>query len=207
MTSLSSVPCRHRLSAIFLVLLAGLVLPAQANAEAEAGEFFVSAYAGRAAKERMLDIITRFNTGFIDSYLVAVAPGYVIGQGKNIRSDVELQVVRHWGEQDHWEFNAAYIARWMNFPWDHRLDTRFAVGAGLSWATEVPFIEPRAKELGEEDSARFLGYVVIEAEFKPPRPSNWSGFVRLHHRSDASGIFHNTRGGSNFITFGTRYHF
>ncbi len=197
----------HRGIVVCLVLMLGLALPAQARADAEPGDYFLSVYAGRAAKERMLDIITRFNTGFIDSYLVAVAPGYVIGQGRNIRSDVELQVVRHWGEQDHWEFNAAYIARWMNFPWDHHLDTRIAVGAGVSWATEVPFIEPRAKELGEEESARFLGYVVIEAEFKPPRPSQWSGFVRLHHRSDAWGIFHDKRGGSNFITLGTRYHF
>lgn len=207
MPSLSPSWRARRLSAVLLLLLAGLVLPVQAKADAEPGDFFISAYAGRAAKERLLDIVTRFNTGFIDSYMVTVAPGYIIGQGRNIRSDVEVQVTRHWGEQNHWEFNAAYIARWMNFPWDHRLDTRLALGAGVSWATEVPFIEPRAKELGQEESAQFLGYVVIEAEFMPARPSSWSGFIRLHHRSDAWGIFHDNRGGSNFITLGTRYHF
>ncbi|TVQ28076.1 MAG: hypothetical protein EA370_17100 [Wenzhouxiangella sp.] len=177
------------------------------DGRAESGSFHVGVYGGQAAKERMLDILTRYNTGFIDSYLVAVAPGYVHGRGKHIRREIEGQVVYHWGEQSHWEFNAAYMLRWMTFPWDHRVDTRFALGAGVSWATEVPFIEPRAKELGEEESAQFLGYVAVEIELAPPGDSPWSGFIRLHHRSDAFGLFHDKRGGSNFITVGTRYYF
>jgi hypothetical protein len=191
-----------------LAALALLMLLASPSLQAgEDGRFHLAVYGGKAAKERMLDIITRFDTGFIDSWLVAVAPGYVHFEGDGWRSEVEGQLVRHWGEQDHWELNAAYILRWMRFPWDHHVDTRAAIGAGLSWASEVPFIEPRAKELGEEDSKQFLGYVMLELEFAPPGDSPWSGFVRLHHRSDAFGTFHNKRGGSNFITLGTRYQF
>ena len=192
-----------RLSLILLLVLAFVPV----DGRAEPGTFHVSVYGGQAAKERMLDILTLSNTGFLDSYLVAVAPGYVHGRGRHIRREIEGQVVYHWGEQNHWEFNAAYLLRWMTFPWDHRIDTRFAVGAGVSWATEIPFIEPRAKELGEEESAQWLGYVAVEIELAPPGESAWSGFIRLHHRSDAFGLFHDKRGGSNFITLGTRYHF
>jgi hypothetical protein len=196
-------PTRLGLVALALALL--LLSPAL-KAEDDS-RFHLAVYGGKAADGRMLDIVTRFNTGFIDSWLVAVAPGWIHFEGNGWRSEVEGQVVRHWGEQDHWELNTAYILRWMRFPWDHRVDTRMAIGAGVSWATEVPFIEPRAKELGEEESSRLLGYVVMEIELAPPRESDWSGFVRLHHRSDAFGLFHDKRGGSNFITLGTRYRF
>lgn len=194
---------RPGLAALALALL----LTSPALKAEDDSRFHLAVYGGKAADGRMLDIISRFDTGFIDSWLVAVAPGWIHFEGNGWRSEVEGQVVRHWGEQDHWEFNTAYILRWMRFPWDHRVDTRMAIGVGLSWATEVPFIEPRAKELGEEESRRFLGYVVMEVELAPPRESSWSGFVRLHHRSDAAGTFHNKRGGSNFITLGTRYRF
>lgn len=184
-----------------------LLLALTAPVSAEPGSFHVSAYGGKAAKDRMLEILTRYNTGFLDTHLVAVAPAWVHGRGKHVRREVEGQVVKHWGLQDHWELNLAYVGRWMTFPWDHYVDTRFALGGGVSWASEVPFIEPRAKELGQEESSQLLGYVLIEFEFAPPRESNWSGFVRLHHRSGAWGIFDDVRGGSNFVTLGTRYYF
>ncbi len=192
-----------RILPLFLVAILGVSL----HGRAESGDFHLGVYGGKAAKERMLDILTRYNTGFIDSYMVAVAPGYVLGRGRHLRHELEGQVVFHWGEQNHWEFNTAYLVRWMTFPWDHHVDTRVALGAGVSWATETPFIEPRAKELGQEESTQFLGYVAVEIELAPPRESPWSGFIRLHHRSDAFGLFHDKRGGSNFITVGTRYHF
>ena len=182
--------------------------PALAESESEPeSRYFVGAYAGRAAEDRLLEIVTRYNTGFIDSWLAAVAPGFVHWRGERLRTEVEGQVVRHWGEQDHWEFNLSYAVRWMRFPWDHHVDTRVAMGLGASWANEVPFIEPRAKELGEEESTRFLGYVMLEIELAPPQSERVSGFVRLHHRSGASGLFSDIRGGSNFITGGLRYYF
>lgn len=195
------------LSVLVWLVLSALTMMDSVHAEPQAGDYFVSVYAGRAAEERMLDILTRYNTGFIDSYLVAVAPGKVLGRSERLRHDLEGQVVYHWGEQHHWEFNLAYLLRWTQFPWSHRVNTTAGIGAGVSWATEVPFIEPRAKELGEEESRRLLGYVAVELEFAPPGESPWSGFVRLHHRSDAFGLFHDKRGGSNFITLGTRRYF
>ena len=173
----------------------------------ESGDLFLSVYGGVAAKDRLAEIFTEFNTGFLDSYLGAAALGWVHKDRERWRTEVESQVVRHWGEQEHWEFNLAYVGRWKKFPWDAHVDTSIALGAGVSYATEVPFIEPRAKELGLEESEKLLGYLLVEIELAPPQSSNWSGFVRLHHRSGAKGLFSDVNGGSNFLTLGARYYF
>jgi len=199
---------------LLLVALAGWALAEQAPQEgnqsshgSDKGDWLVSVYSGRAAEDRLLEIVTRYNTGFIDSYLAAAALGWIHRDGRRIRGEIEGQVVRHWGEQHHWEFNLAYVGRWKPFPWDHVVDTSVALGGGVSWAAEVPFIEPRAKELGEQESTRLLGYLMLEIELAPPGPGPWSGFVRLHHRSGAKGLFDDVNGGSNFIALGARYHF
>jgi hypothetical protein len=146
--------------------------------EDRTGQWHLSVYSGQAASDRLLDIITKYNTPFIDSYLVALSPGWVHRQTKNWRFEVEGQVVKHWGDfQDHWEFNGAYIARWMPFFWDHVVDTSFAVGAGVSYATEVPLIEPRAEQIGELESAKLLGYLMMEFEFSPPNDSPFAAFI------------------------------
>ncbi len=192
-----------RYCAGFFLACGLMALSAPADVRAEERRFHVAAYGGKAAEERLLDILTRYNTGFRDAWLVALAPGMTLREHPRWRQEVEGQVVKHFGDQDHWEFNAAWVARWMRFPWDHVVDTRAGLGLGVSWASEIPPIEPRAKE-EEGESTRFLGYVAIELEFAPPGGSDWSGFARLHHRSDAFGLFHDQRGGSNFITLGLR---
>lgn len=197
-----SHPAGQRAGFFFVCALCWMCLGI-ASAQAEESPWHLAVYGGKAGEERMLDILTRFNTGFRDSWLVAVAPAYTYRQTERWRFEVEGQVVRHFGDQNHWEFNAAWLARWMHFPWDHHVDTRAALGLGLSWATEIPEIEPRAK-LEDGESQRFLGYVAVEIELAPPAGGDWSGFVRLHHRSDAFGLFHDQRGGSNFITLGLR---
>ncbi len=167
----------------------------------------LSVFTGRAATDRLLDIITRYNTGFIDSYLVAVAPGFVHRETRRWRFEIEGQAVKHWGDQDHWEFNTAYIARWKPFIWDAYVDTNLAVGAGVSYALEVPAIEPRADRVTVEKSAKLLGYLMAEIEFAPPNDADWSIFFRLHHRSGSKGLFKDVAGGSNFVTGGLRWRF
>ena len=176
--------------------------------KAEPGNFHLAAYSGKAAKGRLLEIVTQFHTGYVDSYLAALAPGYVHARTGPVRWEVEAQVVRHWGEQHHWELNGLYIARWTSFPWEDHLSTSVALGGGVSRASQIPRIEPRAKEFnGGEESARVLGYLMLEIEMAPPGDSQWSGFFRLHHRSGASGVFSDVRGGSNFKTLGIRRYF
>jgi hypothetical protein len=206
-----------RSTAVLAALLLALIVSVPAFAdehsdhgstEDRSGQWHLSVYSGKAAVDRLLDIITKYNTPFIDSYLVAVSPGWVHRQTKNWRFEVEGQVVKHWGDfQDHWEFNGAYIARWMPFFWDHVVDTSVAFGAGVSYATEVPLIEPRAENIGGEESAKLLGYLMMEFEFSPPDDSPFAAFIRLHHRSGGKGLFEDVNGGSNFITGGLRWDF
>jgi len=115
--------------------------------------------------------------------------------------DLEGQVVRHFGDQEHWEFNVAVLGRWMRFPWDRWLPTHAAFGIGPSFATREP-----AEEVERSgSSARTLVYWVGELEFSRPHQP-WSVIARLHHRSSAFGLVAE-RGGSNFIGLGLRRRF
>ncbi|HSK39892.1 MAG TPA: hypothetical protein VK943_08990, partial [Arenibaculum sp.] len=115
--------------------------------------------------------------------------------------EVEGQVVRHFGTQRHWEFNAAVIGRWTWFPWNETLPTSIAWGIGPSYATRVPIEEVERSG----DSQRLLVYWLAELEVGLPDAS-WTGFARLHHRSGAFGLIAGD-GGSNWLTLGLRRRF
>ena len=71
-----------------------------------------------------------------ESYqFVALALGRGIGSYKKIDFEMEGQIVKHLGDQHHMEFNAAIIARLVNFPWEN---TSLAFGEGLPWHPENP---------------------------------------------------------------------
>jgi len=76
------------------------------------------------------------------SYILAVALAREIWRFRDLFGfELEGQTVRHFDEMNHWEFNGLLVARWRLFPWDKYLDTSFAIGDGISYATEVPEIE------------------------------------------------------------------
>ncbi|MEA5446274.1 hypothetical protein VCB98_10630 [Gammaproteobacteria bacterium AB-CW1] len=172
-----------------------------------AADWSLAAYWAKNSPDRMIDILRGLNPEMRSSYLNAMALNYRFHQGRRIHWEVEAQLVRHHGMQDHWESNAVLVARWMDFPWDRWLDTRFAFGQGFSYAWEVPPLEPRS-DPEDGESAQLLNYLLMELEFAPPAPdSQWSGMIRLHHRSGVFGTFSGVEGGSNFIGLGVRYRF
>lgn len=137
-------------------------------------------------------------------YLTAFALSRRVGSyKKTIDFEVEGQVVKHFGKQDHMEFNGVFVARWLPFPWDKYLDTTLAVGEGLSLATETPKFEIE----NHEHASSFLNYLLIELAFSLPRHPNWSFVTRIHHRSGAFGLFDDVRGASNAVGIGLRYSF
>jgi hypothetical protein len=146
-------------------------------------------------------------TGTENAYLVALAASKKVASyyGDKIDLELEGQTVKHFEDQNHWEFNGLAAVRWLPFPWDNHLDTSFAVGAGLSWATETPKVERRRRGKGQTQS--FLTYLMLELEFALPDAQHWSVFSRIHHRSGAFGLFNGVTGGSNALTFGIRYRF
>ncbi len=111
-------------------------------------------------------------------------------------------MVRHFGDQTHWEFNLPIIARWETFPWDNVIDTSLAWGIGPSYASETP----AAEVAREGESQRWLVYWLGELELGLPGQRGWTALVRVHHRSEAFGLIAD-EGGSNALTVGLRRRF
>lgn len=191
----------HHAGGALLLCVATLLWIQPAQAEKA---YYLSAYWAKNSPEKFADVLTGYNPEMRSSYLNAITLGYAFSEGVRTRVEVEGSVAKHHGMQDHWEANVAIIARWMHFPWDEWVDTRLAIGEGLSYATETPPLEPR-KDPDEEESTRLLNLLIVEIELAPPGDSPWSTFGRIHHRSGVGGLFGDVRGGSNFLGIGVRY--
>ena len=147
-------------------------------------------------------IIDAPNTRFVDSYLatVAVSRQYADRKEGALTFEAEGQVVKHFGEQTHWEFNAVPIVlRWHRFPWSERVATSAAFGLGLSYATELPPVEVQL----EGESHQTLVYWVLEMTAGPVG-ARWAASLRIHHRSVAYGLM-GDEGGMNAVGLGVRY--
>jgi hypothetical protein len=198
-------PLRPHRAAMGAVLCLAMAPPAQAEMDAPLLEpRHVSVYVAKNASDRFKDIVTDFSADFRSSYLGAVTYSTTLTEGRWIRWELEGQFVQHAGMQSHQELNGVLVARWMHFPWDNYVNTRFAFGEGISIASRVPPLEPRS-DPDEEESTRVLNYLLVELEFAPPGDSRWSSFIRVHHRSGVYGLFGNVKGGSNFVGLGVRY--
>ncbi len=139
-----------------------------------------------------------------DYHFLAAAVSRRIGSmTRHIDWEVEGQAVKHFGDQNHMEFNVLLIARWLTFPWDSYLDTSFAVGNGLSYATRTPRIE----EIQHDKTHQFLDYMLFELTFSLPQQPRWSMVWRIHHRSGVYGLFNGVHGASNALGVGLKYHF
>jgi hypothetical protein len=145
-------------------------------------------------------------SGFEDSYLIALAISRrMASYGNKIDFELEGQVVKHFEGQEHWEFNGLGIVRWLPFPWDDYIDTSFAFGAGLSFATETPEVEEELR--GDGQTQEVLTYLLLELEIGLPTLQNWSCVTRIHHRSGAFGLFNGVTGASNAWGIGIKYRF
>lgn len=190
------------LGRLFAVTMATMT-PAAAEEMSDAAESpAVTAFGGVMTDNNWEDVLTPWELEVRESGLAGIAASRrLVRFGENFEIEIEAQLVRHFGDQDHWEFNLPIIARWRTFPWDDVVDTSFAWGIGPSYATRVPQVE-----LDNNDSSqRALVYWVAELELAPP-DSAWSGIFRLHHRSDAFGLVADD-GGSNALVFGLRRRF
>lgn len=120
-----------------------------------------------------------------------------------LRLEAEGQLVKHFDLMNHFEVNALVVLRWLPFPWDRYLDTSFAVGEGLSYATRDPAIE--VEKHGR--TSQLLNYLLFELAFCLPQHPRWDYFLRVHHRSGVFGLFDGVSGGSNLVGAGFRYRF
>ena len=164
--------------------------------------YALSIYGGRMTDNNMDDFVDSFyGIDFEKSYLLTLALARRIAIYRDLASfEVEAQVVKHFEQQDHWEFNTLLAARWETFFWDKYLDTSFAVGIGPSYATDIPEIE--VQRSGE--SAHLQVYMMVELEFVLPAHPNVAVIARIHHRSNAFGIVADN-GTSNAFAFGFKF--
>ena len=147
----------------------------------------------------------------LQPHTIRFEESYLVGGGVTARVwkphdwidvEVEVQLVRHFGAQTHWEVNAPIVTgRWTYFPWNDWLDTTAAFGVGLSFASE----KPKREEVNIGTTEQTVAYWMIELDFETP-VDGWRAIGRVHHRSTAFGTF-GEEGGSNALTVGLRRFF
>ena len=185
------------------ILLVILTIPLLADSAHCESKWFVFLYGGQMTDGTLGDAFSA-SSSLENSYLMTVGAGREFYRYDDwISLELEGQFVQHFGIQDHEEFNLALVLRWLPFPWDSYLDTSFAAGDGLSYATEVPEIE---SERHDGEATRLLNYLMFELAFNLPQLPRWSLITRIHHRSGIFGLFDGVHGGSNAVCVGLKYH-
>ncbi len=191
-----------------LAILATL-LSAQAAAAQDADQPFFSdprnsfsVFGGQMTNDGWETIVIRSgDTEWLDSNLA----GAVIARdwtafNPRLRFGIEGTVVKHWGQQDHVEFDVPLYVRYraLNPPVPVQ---GVAFGLGLSYAMEVPQVEVDRKG----QSQKLIAHWFAELEFGKP---DWVvyPFLRLHHRSDGY-VLADFDTGSNAVVIGLRYPF
>jgi hypothetical protein len=181
--------------ALCFILLFGL--------SASATDYALSIYAGQLTTEKWEQAILP-TAEFVDATIVVTAMSWTFARffDHGLSLELEGQVGKYFGDQDHWELNFPIFGlRWHRFPWDAHVATSFAWGIGPSYASEIPPIELETND----SSNRWLVYWYAEVTLGPPKKA-WEALFRLHHRSDSFGLVADD-GGSNAVCAGIRYRF
>jgi hypothetical protein len=187
-------------------IFAIVALGAPALPRAAPGDWAATVYGARISSQPGWEdiLLDSAGTEFVDSYLLtaAVSRQYAEAYGGALAFEAEGQIVRHFGDQSHWEFNAVpVVLRWNRFPWSRRVASSAAFGLGLSYATEMPPVEVAL----EGESREWLVYWVMELTAGPVE-SRWAVSLRLHHRSVGYGLM-GDEGGMNAVGLGVRLRF
>jgi hypothetical protein len=165
-------------------------------------KWFFTLYGGVHVQPDLEHALTFQWQSFDDSYMVVAALGRELWRYKQwISIEAEGQAGKFLGDDDGWQFNGLFIGRWNKFPWDHYVDTSFAIGEGMSYNTEVTTVE---KE-DDEDAGNWLNYLMFELTLGLPDHPRWDLVYRIHHRSSVRRLI--GAGGSNYVTLGIKYSF
>jgi hypothetical protein len=195
-----------RVLLLALVLVGGALAPLssaaeEAFADPPANPWYMTVVGGVYSGSKFLEIPRGLD--LTDSYTFGVSVSKQFAEWtRYMRWEGELQVLKHFGDQNHWEFTGSVNLRWVEFPWNKYVETSMAIGEGLSYATEIPALEKAASPNGE--NSQLLNYILLEVTFAIPE-SPWSLVTRIHHRSGVWGVFGDN--GSNILEAGIRYRF
>ena len=111
--------------------------------------------------------------------------------------ELDTSLFKYYGDQSHWEVNAAIMFRFYII----KNRVSFAVGDGLSFASDIPDLERRR----HINTSNILNFVVLDLAYDVTNSSSLA--LRWHHRSGMWGLFNGVSGGSNSVQFGARYRF
>lgn len=170
-------------------------------------DWAVTGWSGRLTTENTTDLWTGRNWAFEDSYVAALAVSKGLTPLFEDRAglETELQALRHFDGQNHWEFTAMLLFRWNDFPWNDTVDTSFAIGDGLSFPSSLP-----ARELGAHgrgNSGRLLNAVMMEITLADPSAPEWALALRYHHRSGLFRTFSDVGEASTVFGLGLKRRF
>lgn len=181
------------------ILLSSLILAAQPT---HSGDLTLAVYTGRITEDRWFESLTT-RPEFVDAWILVGAVAWPFKEYRDggITLEIEGQVGKYYGDQDHLEFNMPVAVRFHRFPWDESVDTSIAFGLGPSWASELPQAELKY----HRETQKFMAYWFLEIAAGPPG-SKWGAVFRLHHRSGAFGLVADD-GGANILTAGMKFPF
>lgn len=168
------------------------------SSELDLGQWWLTLYGG-VLSSRDLGRLPRKWENAYDLGLGATR--IIYDNNKNFSLEADGTLLQHFGQQSHQEVTAGLALRWHDFPWDDTVDTSFAIGDGLSWASQVPEFENRNRDR----STQLLNYLFFEFAFSRPQHPGTQLVFRLHHRSGIYGTFDGVRGGSNVYNLGLRF--
>jgi hypothetical protein len=191
------------------------IVPEPTCAQTDERRWHATAYWARWANADLLEIPERSFTGdltFQSADVVGGAVSRVIVPSFSIplpgsdfafrgnRIELEGQVLRHFGRQNHWEGTVALMFRTGQIPLFGGLSVNLGFAEGLSYANEPPPLEGSF----EVEPSRFLNYLAVEAEFSHASLPGVSLVPRIHHRSGIFGVIAPRTSGSNFVGVGLR---
>ncbi len=137
----------------------------------------------------------------LDGILTVGAHYRLATDRKWVSFELESTLSQHLEQWGRLSLGMAAVLRFHQPPWRSWVESTFAVGNGLSYATEPPDIERRYLTR----TSRWLYHLVFELTFHLKSMPEWELLFRIHHRSGIFGIFDNVSGGSDFICLGLRY--
>jgi hypothetical protein len=166
------------------------------------GKWFVSFYAGVAARSNLSSLLFRYDANYTRQYVVLGTLGREIGSlGNALRLEWETGLGVHFGHQTFVDAHLYFVARWIWFPWNRFLPTTIAIGTGPSFASARPDLENEKGLAGH-----YKNGLMLELTLAPPDSPDWMFAARIHHRSSLFGLLHNGSP-SDYVTIGLKHRF
>lgn len=202
----------------FGAALLGLALAAPAGAAAETpvtfqpetrtepGPWYVEGAYGLLNPDNFTDIVFQtYKTEMTGNQLVGLGVGreiFDLGAGFTVEAGLTFN---HRLDEGGVEIATPVALVFDGLPWRDKLPMRLRLAVGPSFTSEISDIERRKDN--DNQGSKLLNLFNPEVEVGWPGAPEWTGFLRLHHRSGIFGLIDGVTGGSTYLTLGLRRRF